>query len=125
MSQTSALVLFAHGARAVSWALPFQRLQAMLREQLPDTVIELAFLELMEPRLPDVVNRLVTQGCSQISVVPVFFGQGSHVVRDLPLMVDELRSAHPSVQLSVAAAVGESPAVLEAIAQYCRSTLEH
>ena len=58
-------------------------------------------------------------------MVPVFFGQGSHVVRDLPLMVDELRSAHPSVQLSVAAAVGESPAVLEAIAQYCRSTLEH
>jgi len=125
MSQTSALVLFAHGARAASWALPFQRLQTMLRDQLPDTVIELAFLELMEPRLPDVVNCLATQGCSQISVVPVFFGQGSHVVRDLPLMVDELRSAHPSVQLSVAAAVGESPAVLEAIAQYCRSTLEH
>jgi sirohydrochlorin cobaltochelatase len=54
----------------------------------------------------------------------VFFGQGSHVVRDLPEMVEELRAAHPSLQLSVAAAVGESPAVLEAIAAYCQSTLQ-
>ena len=125
MSQTSALVLFAHGARAASWAQPFQRLQALLRDQLPGTAIELAFLELMEPRLPEVVKQLAAQGCNQISVVPVFFGRGSHVVRDLPLMVEELRVAHPNVHISVAAAVGESPAVLDAIALYCRSTLEH
>ncbi len=124
MNQQTALILFAHGARAASWAQPFQRLQAMLRDQLPGTAIELAFLELMEPRLPQVVDALVTNGCNKISVVPVFFGQGSHVVRDLPEMIEELRSVHPSVQLSVAAAVGESPAVLEAIAAYCQSTLQ-
>lgn len=123
MNQNNALILFAHGARAASWAQPFHRLQAILRAQLPDTVIELAFLELMEPRLPDVVNSLAEQGCHQISVVPVFFGQGSHVVRDLPLMVEELQAAHPSLQLRVAPAVGESQAVLEAIAAYCQSTL--
>ncbi len=124
MNQPTALILFAHGARAASWAQPFQRLQAMLRDQLPGTAIELAFLELMEPRLPQVVDALVANGCNKISVVPVFFGQGSHVVRDLPEMIEELRSAHPSVQLSVAAAVGESPEVLEAIAAYCQSTLQ-
>ena len=124
MNQSTALILFAHGARAASWAQPFQRLQAMLRDQLPGTAIELAFLELMDPRLPQVVDALVANGCNKISVVPVFFGQGSHVVRDLPEMIEELRSVHPSVQLSVAAAVGESPAVLEAIAAYCQSTLQ-
>jgi sirohydrochlorin cobaltochelatase len=124
MNQQTALILFAHGARAASWAQPFQRLQAMLREQLPGTAIELAFLELMEPRLPAVVATLVANGFGKISVVPVFFGQGSHVVHDLPEMIEELRSAYPSVQLSVAAAVGESPAVLEAIAAYCQSTLQ-
>lgn len=123
MEQMTALVLFAHGARAASWAAPFQRLQSILRSQLPNTAVELAFLELMEPRLPEVVNSLVARGCAQISVVPVFFGQGSHVLRDLPEMVEALRSAHPSVQLSIAPAVGESPAVLEAIAAYCKSTL--
>ena len=95
----------------------------MLREQLPDTPVELAFLELMEPSLSDVVARLVEQGCTQISVVPVFLGQGGHVSRDLPAMVDTLRATYPALQLEVAGAVGESPAVLAAIAAYCRSTL--
>ena len=123
MAKTSALILFAHGARAASWAAPFQRLQTMLREQLADTPVELAFLELMEPSLSDVVVRLVQQGCTQISVVPVFLGQGGHVSRDLPAIVDTLRATYPALQLEVAGAVGESPAVLAAIAAYCRSTL--
>ncbi|MCM0044507.1 MAG: CbiX/SirB N-terminal domain-containing protein [Burkholderiaceae bacterium] len=115
----NALVLFAHGARDPRWAQPFLKLQAIAGARLPDTQVELAFLELMEPRLPAVVGRLAEQGCERISVVPVFLGQGGHVLRDLPPMIDELRSAHPGLQLTVADAVGESPAVLEAIADYC------
>ncbi len=124
MQNTSALVLFAHGARDPRWAKPFQRLQEILRQRTPETLVELAFLELMEPRLPAVVTQLTQQGCTQISVVPVFLGQGGHVLRDLPPMIDELRAAYPDLQLSVADAVGESPAVLEAIAGYCASTMQ-
>jgi sirohydrochlorin cobaltochelatase len=114
-----ALVLFAHGARDPRWAQPFQKLQAIAADRLPDAHVELAFLELMEPRLPEVVGRLVGQGCERVSVVPVFLGQGGHVLRDLPPMIDELRAAHPQLQVTVADAVGESPAVLAAIADYC------
>lgn len=114
-----ALVLFAHGARDPRWAQPFQKLQQRAQAQLPDAEVALAFLELMEPRLPAVVTELVGQGIDQVSVVPVFLGQGGHVLRDLPPMIDELRAAHPQLQLQVADAVGESPAVLDAIAGYC------
>ena len=124
MQNTSALVLFAHGARDPRWAKPFQRLQEILRQRTPETLVELAFLELMEPRLPAVVTQLTQQGCTQISVVPVFLGQGGHVLRALPPMIDDLRAASPDLQLRVAAAVGESPAVLEAIAGYCASTMQ-
>lgn len=124
MQKKSALVLFAHGARDPRWAQPFQKLQAIAAQRLPETQVELAFLELMEPRLPAVVTRLVDEGCTQISVVPVFLGQGGHVLRDLPPMIDELRAAHPQLQLTVADAVGESPAVLEAIATYCVGSLQ-
>ena len=124
MQKKSALVLFAHGARDPRWAQPFQKLQAIAAQRLPETQVELAFLELMEPRLPAVVTRLVEQGCAQVSVVPVFLGQGGHVLRDLPPMIDELRAAHPQLQLTVADAVGESPAVLEAIATYCVGSLQ-
>jgi sirohydrochlorin cobaltochelatase len=118
-----ALVLFAHGARDPRWAAPFERLRGLVQAQRPDTVVSLAFLELMEPRLPELVPQLIAKGCDRITVVPVFLGQGGHVLRDLPLMVDGLRDAHPGVALKVVEAVGEDAAVLNAIAQYCVEAL--
>ncbi len=121
MNAKKALVLFAHGARDPHWAQPFLRMQAIAQGRMPDASVELAFLELMEPRLPAVVSQLVEGGCTEISVVPVFLGQGGHVLRDLPPMIETLREQFPSLVLHVSDAVGESPEVLEAIAAYCVS----
>lgn len=118
-----ALILFAHGARDPRWAEPFQRLRQIIQAQIPDVAVSLAFLELMTPRLPELVKQLVQDGCSEISVVPVFFGQGGHVLRDLPAMIEQLRIDYPQVKLSAANAVGENVEVLNAIAKYCISTL--
>lgn len=118
-----ALILFAHGARDPRWAAPFERLRDIAQAALPDTEVVLAFLELMSPRLPETVAALAEKGVGKVSVVPVFLGQGGHVLRDLPLLIEELRSTYPALELSVAEAVGEDAAVLAAIAQYCISTV--
>lgn len=118
-----ALVLFAHGARDPRWAEPFQRLQKIVEEQQPEVTVSLAFLEFMAPRLPELVQQLAQSGCSDVTVVPVFFGQGGHVLRDLPVMVEQLKVDYPQIKLNVAAAVGENAAVLNAIAKYCISKL--
>ena len=60
-----ALVLFAHGARAASWAAPFERLRELTAARLPEVPVSLAFLELMEPRLPAEVARLAAQGVTR------------------------------------------------------------
>jgi sirohydrochlorin cobaltochelatase len=86
--------------------------------------VHLAFLELMSPRLPEVVEQLVAEGCEAITVVPIFLGQGGHVLRDLPLMVEQLHGAHPQLSLRVAEAVGENADVLDAIARYSVGTLD-
>ncbi|MGZ8290407.1 MAG: sirohydrochlorin chelatase [Telluria sp.] len=116
---TRALVLFAHGARAESWKAPFERLRGLTQARMPEVPVSLAFLELMEPRLPAEVARLAAQGVTAITVVPVFLGQGGHVLRDLPRMVDELRASYPRVDITVVGAVGEDPDVLNAITDYC------
>lgn len=115
----SALILFAHGARAETWKAPFERLRDMTQRRMPEVKVTLAFLELMEPRLQPQVTALVATGVTEITVVPVFLGQGAHVLRDLPLMVDELRLIHPDVTITVAGAVGEDPDVLNAMTDYC------
>ncbi|MDL2357965.1 MAG: CbiX/SirB N-terminal domain-containing protein [Pseudomonadota bacterium] len=118
-----ALILFAHGARAASWALPFERLRALTAARLPQVQVSLAFLELMEPRLPAEVARLAAQGIAAITVVPVFLGQGGHLLRDLPLLVEQLKIDHPGVAIKVVGAVGEDPGVLDAMTAYCVASL--
>ncbi|MGW8391293.1 sirohydrochlorin chelatase [Pseudoduganella sp. HUAS MS19] len=118
-----ALVLFAHGARSASWAAPFEQLREMVATRAPDVEVSLAFLELMSPRLPEQVALLAAQGVDDVTVVPVFLGQGGHVLRDLPLLLDEMRLAHPEVTIRAVGAVGEDPTVLKAMTDYCLSSL--
>jgi sirohydrochlorin cobaltochelatase len=118
-----ALVLFAHGARAAGWAAPFERLRALAAARRPDCTVSLAFLELMTPSLTDEVAALAARGVEHVTVVPVFLGQGGHLRRDLPELVERLRAAHPGLQIAVAGPVGEDPGVLAAMVDYCVSTL--
>jgi sirohydrochlorin cobaltochelatase len=118
-----ALILFAHGARDARWAEPFQKLAERLRQMQPQLRVELAFLELMSPRLPECVAMLAAEGIEEVGVVPVFLGQGGHVLRDLPVLLDQIGQAHPQLNLKVAPAVGEDPNVQEAMARYCLSIL--
>ena len=127
-----ALVLFAHGARAASWATPFERLREMTAAQVAQASqvgqvapvsVSLAFLELMEPRLPAEVARLVAAGVDDVTVVPVFLGQGGHLLRDLPLLVAQLKIDHPGIAIKVVGAIGEDPAVQHAMTAYCVAAL--
>lgn len=121
---TKALILFAHGARAASWAAPFERLRTLTQARMPDVPVSLAFLELMEPRLPAQVAELVAAGVTGMTIVPVFLGQGGHLLRDLPLMVDQLQEDHPQLTIEVAGAVGEDPDVIRAMTDYCVAAYE-
>ncbi|KAA1010594.1 cobalamin biosynthesis protein CbiX [Paraburkholderia panacisoli] len=120
---THGLVLFGHGARDVRWREPFERLAEKLEavRATGDAAgpVTLAFLELMKPDLPTAVGGLVVQGCDVITVVPVFFGQGGHIRKDLPDAIERCRALHAGVEIRCAVAVGEDEAVLDAVAQYC------
>lgn len=123
MAADSALILFAHGARDVRWREPFDRLQAMLQAMRPEVAVRLSFLELMTPDLASTIAELESSGITDIVVVPVFFGQGGHLRRDLPALIDTCRARHPAIQLRAATAVGEDVDVLQAIAAYCSKQL--
>jgi sirohydrochlorin cobaltochelatase len=114
--QHSAIVLFAHGARDPDWARPFEDIKARIERELPGIPVVLAFLELMSPTLDQAVDALVADGADVIDVVPVFMARAGHVKRDLPLLMQALRGAHPRVSIRLAPAVGEADPVMDAIA---------
>ena len=113
-----AIILFGHGARDARWREPFDRLAALWKVQHPDALVQLAFLEMMDPSLEAAVDSLANAGASEIVVVPVFFGQGGHLRNDFPLLLDACREKFPQMALSATLAVGEDEAVLQAIVDF-------
>lgn len=113
---TTALILFAHGARDPEWANPMRRVQAAIRLQVSDMPVELAFLEFLTPSLPDAVANLVKQGADKIVVMPMFIARGGHLKNDLPGIIDVLRSTYPNVDFSLGGAIGEDESVIQAMA---------
>ena len=113
-----AIILFGHGARDIRWREPFDRLAGLWRTQHPGTPVELAFLEMMQPSLEESVSSLVAKGAKDITVVPVFFGQGGHLRNDFPELLSACQEKFPNIQLSATPAVGEDLAVLQAIVDF-------
>ncbi|QEI04681.1 cobalamin biosynthesis protein CbiX [Pigmentiphaga aceris] len=113
----TALVLFAHGARDPRWAEPLNRLADVVRAQRPDVAVVTAFLELMQPDLPAVLDGLAADGHVHVNLMPVFWSAGGHVIRDLPVLIADSRLRNPGLNVAVLPVLSELPGVLDAVAR--------
>ena len=126
MSDKTGLLLFAHGARDPAWAQPFEAVLARIGQRRPELVTRLAFLEFMSPGLEEAAQQLVLSGCRRIDVVPLFLGSSGHVRREVPPLIEALRLQHgAAVQWRLHDAIGEHPAVINAMAGATLDWLNH
>lgn len=112
-----ALILFAHGSRDPLWHRPIEAVAERVRELSPGLPVRCAYLELSTPDLPQTAAELIAQGARSLSILPMFLGVGRHAREDLPLLVADLRAAHPGVEITLKPAVGEMPALIELMAR--------
>ena len=113
----SAVVLFAHGSRDARWREPVEAVARRMNELQPGVPVACAYLELVEPDLPTAAAQMVTSGARSVRVVPLFLGMGKHLREDLPLLLEQLRAAHPAVDFSLHKAVGEEPELIDLMAR--------
>ena len=113
-----AIIFFGHGARDIRWREPFDRLVHLWASQHPDVLAKVAFLELMSPSLPEAIAEYAAMGLGDVVVIPVFFGQGGHLRKDLPVILGQCREQFPEINLSTSPAVGESDEVLQSIIHF-------
>lgn len=113
---TTAVILFAHGAREPEWARPIENIRDRLRAA--GTTVELAFLEFMSPTLEEAAARLADKGIETVLIVPLFLAQGAHLKRELPAMVEKIRKRHAKTEFRVTPALGDSPEIVAAITEW-------
>ena len=110
----TALVIFSHGSRDPQWREPIEAVAAQIRQHSPHTPVACAYLELCVPSLSEAAIDLIAAcagGMKVLRVFPLFLGQGRHAREDLPLLIDQLRAAHPEVQVQLMPSAGEFPAL--------------
>lgn len=113
---TSAVILFAHGAREPEWADPFVSVRDRLRAA--GMRVELAFLEFMLPSLEDAAGNLVAEGHATVTIVPLFLAQGRHLKSQLPKMVARIRERHANTEFRTTPALGEAPEIVAAVTDW-------
>jgi len=73
-----------------------------------------AFLEGGQPDLPGALESLANN-VSRVVVVPYFLTLGLHLQRDLPRLIDQVKSAHPGLTIDVTAPLDQHPAMVDAL----------
>ena len=106
-SLSRGIVLFAHGSRDPLWREPIEAVAAQIRRRQPDTPVCCAYLELCAPSLPEAAAELIAGGARALRIFPLFLGVGKHARQDLPLLIEQIASAHPGVTIELLPAAGE------------------
>jgi sirohydrochlorin cobaltochelatase len=87
--QYSGVLVIAHGMRDPSGSKAFFQMVDWVRQLLPNTPVEGAFLEFAQPTIPEAAAKLTSQGAKHIAAVPMFLSAVGHTLDDIPKAVAE------------------------------------
>jgi len=102
------LLLAAHGSRRTESNDQVRDLADCLRARGGGRfdIVQCAFLELVEPSIPDAIEACIAAGAETVVVVPYFLSSGRHVAEDIPELVAAKRRQHPKVRIELAPHLG-------------------
>ena len=104
----NALIIVAHGSRKKESALQVAALCKKVSEKCGNQFdeVEYAFLQFAEPLLTDKIEELIERGVKKIIIFPFFIAAGSHVLIDIPTLVEKAAQDYPGVEVSITRYLG-------------------
>ncbi len=99
MKRDKIVVVLNHGTRNKQAQEDFVNFINAVREKQPDLRIEYASMELCEPCLPSVIDRLYDEGIRYIIVIPFFLFRGIHITEDIPKIIKGQEASHPGLEI--------------------------
>ncbi|MDR3565048.1 MAG: CbiX/SirB N-terminal domain-containing protein [Negativicutes bacterium] len=118
------IVILGHGSRAAvgeANQVVFQ-ISDMIRERVGHDLVETAIMNRKSglQTIEEAVDKLVSRGISQITIVPMFFANGMHIQQDIPEEISELRCKHPGIVISMARHIGADPRIADILLERIR-----
>ncbi len=124
----TAVALICHGSRDPKWRGVFEKLAAQLQALRPTHLIALCYMEIATPTLMDIVTNwsatLSGPENFRVRVLPLFMASGGHVDNDIPVLVSDVATAFPGLDIAMERPIGENPMVVAAIGDIVTSLCE-
>lgn len=114
---TTAILLIAHGSRRAEANQDLVRIAEMLRVRSPETPVEISYLELTEPTIPQGAERCVLQGASEVRMLPFFLSPGTHVVDDLETYRESFEQSYPGATFILCPPLGLHPLLIDILVE--------
>jgi len=110
-----AILLIDHGSRRAEANALLEDVAAQVRVRAPESIVEVAHLEIAKPDIDEGIDACVKQGAARIVVHPYFLGPWRHTTEDIPAQVERAGKRHPNVRIRISEALGGHAAVIDAI----------
>jgi sirohydrochlorin ferrochelatase len=120
-----ALIIAAHGSRKKESNLEVALLAARVSKKSKGSfgTVEHAFLQIAEPLLENKIKELVQKGAKKIVIFPFFIGSGSHILVDIPELVQQAKITYKHVEFKLTRHLGKIEAIEDIIIQEVIRTL--
>jgi len=118
-----ALVLLGYGSHDPRVAQISAEIRSALLEIRPALDVEVAFLDHCAPSAPQVVDKLVRRGVTEVVLVPLLLSDAFHAQVAVPAVVAAIRSAHPELRVLASRPIGPEASLLSVIDRRLRDAL--
>ena len=108
-SMKTAVIILGHGSRNGGADEAIKQIAAEVRRAGDFVSVQHAFLQYVQPALPETLETCIRLGANNIVIVPFFMQAGAHVTRHIPAVVEKAKKRHPGVNIVVTDYVGTHP----------------
>ena len=105
------ILIVSHGSPRAETNRRFEALVARIAARLGSADVLTTFFSIARPNIPDQVAVLAGRGVRRIVLMPHFLGEGQHVTKDIPELLEVCRRSFPDVTLEVLPTLESEPAL--------------
>ena len=111
----TAVLLIAHGSRRAAANDDLVQLAQLVMQRSDYSIVEVSYLELASPTIPEGGQTCVARGARQVLMLPYFLSAGVHVVNDLEAHRNDLANQFPGVEFRLCPHLGLHPLMAEIV----------
>ena len=112
-NKSTAVLLIAHGSRRAEANEDLSLVADQLRTRRPELIVEISYLELAEPTIPQGAAACVRRGAMRVQMLPYFLSAGAHVTNDLEGFRNQFSQENSDVEFELCEPLGRHPLLVD------------